>query len=590
MITKTTLNELKKETLLNVQKILSKDIQDELPYDKIIKFQLKTIMVDKNKPNTLIYPNLEDLQGLLLSKLVSFLSLLLNMNDNERYNLYVQSIYTITDEKIMEIINEIRLLENFDMDIKNNLIKIFELISDKLDKKKDFTLDEYINSIFLKLAFIPQLEPLLKFKIYSLVIEYYLSQYGVIPKYEEEEINITEETSLSLIMDLLSKEKIDNEVLVLSIIILNYNSLRDNIMKLTPEKIKAVIISVAEKSKNIEKNTSIIEKIISMFLDEIEMPEKIKKKRRNKKKKKNQDNYDKDKENQEKENQEEKNDENKKDEIIIINNENEKKNKIKEDVSLGKNDIIKFKNIEFGDKNYNFKNNIINLFNDISKKIGNIDIKNDLDEFKKILFSLADENIEIKENIEALTKDNKDMKNKIKILTNENKQIKKKIEELNNENGETREILGEIQLRDLSKNFLNHVKHYLIDNNIDVSNIGTKSKGEEYSKKIGELFSNVDKKKLSIIQNLIKNSSEFANEEDLKAQSLFLENYEDFIEDYKEKKKLDTMINPEIFCFLICLGIIDKDFEESFDFLGRFFNKNLKVKNKDIDVFKAYFK
>ena len=247
MITKTTLNELKKETLLNVQKILSKDIQDELPYDKIIKFQLKTIFVDKNKPNTLIYPNLEDLQGLLLSKLVSFLSLLLNMSDNERYNLYVQSIYTITDEKIMEIINEIRLLENFDMDIKNNLIKIFELISDKLDKKKDFTLDEYINSIFLKLAFIPQLEQLLKFKIYSLIIEYYLSQYGVIPKYEEEEINITEETSLSLIMDLLSKEKIDNEVLVLSIIILNYNSLRDNIIKLTPEKIKAVIISVAEK-------------------------------------------------------------------------------------------------------------------------------------------------------------------------------------------------------------------------------------------------------------------------------------------------------------------------------------------------------
>ena len=95
---------------------------------------------------------------------------------------------------------------------------------------------------------------------------------------------------------------------------------------------------------------------------------------------------------------------------------------------------------------------------------------------------------------------------------------------------------------------------------------------------------------MSIIQNLIKNSSEFANEEDLKAQSLFLENYEDFIEDYKEKKKLDTMINPEIFCFLICLGIIDKDFEESFDFLGRFFNKNLKVKNKDIDVFKTYFK
>ena len=131
MITKTTLNELKKETLLNVQKILSKDKQDELPYDKIIKFQLKTIFVDKNKPNTLIYPNLEDLQGLLLSKLVSFLSLLLNMSDNGRYNLYVQSIYTITDEKIMEIINGIRLLENFDMDIKNNLIKIFELISDK---------------------------------------------------------------------------------------------------------------------------------------------------------------------------------------------------------------------------------------------------------------------------------------------------------------------------------------------------------------------------------------------------------------------------------------------------------------------------
>ena len=107
MIGKTTLNELKKETISNVEAILSKDIKNEIPSDNIIKFQLKMVFIDETIPNTIKYPNLEDSQCLLLSTLVAFISILFNMSYNERKELYIKSIYKIDDEKIKKAINEL---------------------------------------------------------------------------------------------------------------------------------------------------------------------------------------------------------------------------------------------------------------------------------------------------------------------------------------------------------------------------------------------------------------------------------------------------------------------------------------------------
>ena len=74
------MNELKKETVSNVEAILLKDTKNEISSDNFIKFQLKMIFIDETIPNTIKYPDLEDSQCLLLSKLVAFISILLEKN------------------------------------------------------------------------------------------------------------------------------------------------------------------------------------------------------------------------------------------------------------------------------------------------------------------------------------------------------------------------------------------------------------------------------------------------------------------------------------------------------------------------------
>ena len=276
------------------------------------------------------------------------------------------------------------------------------------------------------------------------------------------------------------------------------------------------------------------------------MPERKRKKRKKRREKK------------------EKKDGDKKEEVIILNKDNKDKNEIKGPLEVfdSKKDIIQKKYEEIGDNIFDFKKNINQLFNDLLNKIkigNNDDIKKELDDIKNVIFGLSDENNNMNKNLDALTKknitinnenkkmkddidklinENKKMKDNIENLTNENKRIKKDIENLENNCKDMKKMVGDIQIRDLSKNFLKYVKSYLIKNNINVKSISKESRGKEYSEKIGELFSEADERKLVIVQGLIKNSAELANKRDYFKNSLFLENYMDLIEDYKDKNSI----------------------------------------------------
>lgn len=98
--------------------------------------------------------------------------------------------------------------QNFDFEIKNQkLVDIYNIISNSLDLKDEYSLSEYIDSILINLSFIPGLESLLKYKIFSLIIRYYLSPFNIILNFNENEINISENISLELIIPKDSKKK-----------------------------------------------------------------------------------------------------------------------------------------------------------------------------------------------------------------------------------------------------------------------------------------------------------------------------------------------------------------------------------------------
>ena len=192
------------------------------------------------------------------------------------------------------------------------------------------------------------------------------------------------------------------------------------------------------------------------------------------------------------------------------------------------------------------------------------------------------------------------IKDKMASLIIENEKIKKnaekdkakieeELEDLKYDCDEMKEMLGYIQCRYLSKNFLHCFKSYLTKSdkiNIDEGKI---SKGEAISKRIEFIYKNVNKKKLSIVQNLLKASSKLLDDGNYFAHTLILKNFAEDIKAYKEEKKLDEVNLPEVFCFLTNLELSKNSFDDTFSFLAKFFTKNLRPK-EEINILEEYFK
>ena len=136
--------------------------------------------------------------------------------------------------------------------------------------------------------------------------------------------------------------------------------------------------------------------------------------------------------------------------------------------------------------------NKINMGNNVSKELGDI---------KANIFLLIDEKEESKEKIASLEGENPKLKEnmentqiKIDKLSNDNDNLKVEVENLKNNCEELKEMIGDIQCRYLSKNFLNCFKSYLTQNDNKQISEGKISKGEAILKYIGIIYSEVNKK------------------------------------------------------------------------------------------------
>ena len=88
--------------------------------------------------------------------------------------------------------------------------------------------------------------------------------------------------------------------------------------------------------------------------------------------------------------------------------------------------------------------------------------------------------------------------------------------------------MGDIQCRELSKDFLRSFKRYLTKEDIEKPEKDGISKGEVILKRVETLFGNRKcKKKLIIVQNVIKKSYEMLIRGNDLTHSLTVENYED---------------------------------------------------------------
>ena len=608
-----------------LKSIFSLKKNDQTKYDTSYNYQLKMLFGAQEDSFKFLF-NEHSQFAAIIYKIVDLLYIVMKIPKNKRELFYETNVFDIKDMTIMKIFGELTILQKYEFDIKDGqMVNLYNIISDILEQKQVYTLSEYIDSILLKLSFFPGVEPFLKFQLYSMILQYYLGNFGVVLNFNEEEINITESKSLDLIIGLFQMTELDITCLIQSIIILNYGSLSEVIKNKTIDEIILGINDMSSRLKSVKNIGNMIlcvESIIEMFTEEMEQ-EKYK----NKKKKKSK--------------TLKKPDNNKKVQGESINSKSKKlekpgiimqKNIGERDISINinkeNNKISTQSNannqIESQSKENirdNSKINIINLINNIITKIsmGNMDIKQDIDNLQKSILDIVDKNDKMKEKIDKmemniskqhqdivkLTEDNqkqnqdivKQNQDIVKLTEDNQKQnqdieeLKERVEFLEGECDDLKEMLSKIQFRGLSKNFLRCFHTYLEEDDWKIIERNKKLKGEVISKKIAKLYPNADKKKLQIIQNLVKKASNLLNKGNSLAHSVTLSRYQKEIIDYKEKNKLDKIASPALFCFVVSLEIsqgFDEPFENSLSFLSRYFQQNL-VSAKPSDFLESYF-
>ena len=592
-------NKTMEDTFQKLKFIFSQDKKDQTANDYLYKYQLKILFVPKENSFELAFDKESNIAQLII-KLVDFLALVFSMPKMKRESFYNLNIFNITDNKFLEIIRQLEKVQSFDIDFENHkLANLFKIISNALDQKPVYSISEYIDSILVNLSFVPGLELLLKYQLYLMLHTYYLNPIHVTLDFSENEINISDDTPLDLITELFSKKQNDVEYAIKSIIYLNYGSLENSIQNYNIDEILSAIDAVnlkLKKIKNIGNLSLCVEKITTRFIDELKRLKNQKSKNKKKKKKKSKKLDDKEKIKQEvKENMSGESSKNEANKINLnegITDEKPDKdaNKIIESVDAQNNKKDKSINKDYLNQSgnlINYINNIINYIN--TNNMGNENINKDIKNIQNIIINIVEENRKMKGKIEEMNQNiinlnNQNLKQsqelkkqsqELKKQSQDIKELKENVDFLTEECQDMKEILGNIQYRDLSKNFLRSFSTFLSDEDWRLIKKDKTKKGELIIERIEEKYPKAGKQKMSIVKKLIKNSFNLIQEGNYLAHSQTLDKYEDEINAYKKKKNLKNLTSPIAFCFLVNLGISDDLFDNAYSFVTKFFNSDL---------------
>ena len=116
--------------------ILAQDKKDETLNDMLYKKQLKILFgVDDNNSFKLLF-NEESQIAKIIYKIVDIIFWLLKVQKKEREKIYNSKVIGIKDKDIYKLLIELNMLQNYDLDVNNNLVDLFTIVSDYIDKKR----------------------------------------------------------------------------------------------------------------------------------------------------------------------------------------------------------------------------------------------------------------------------------------------------------------------------------------------------------------------------------------------------------------------------------------------------------------------
>ena len=116
--------------------ILAQDKKDETLNDMLYKKQLKILLgIDDNNSFKLLF-NEESQIAKIIYKIVDIIFWLLKVQKKEREKIYNSKVIGIKDKDIYKLLIELNMLQNYDLDVNNNLVDLFTIVSDYIDKKR----------------------------------------------------------------------------------------------------------------------------------------------------------------------------------------------------------------------------------------------------------------------------------------------------------------------------------------------------------------------------------------------------------------------------------------------------------------------
>ena len=592
-----------KDLYNKVKYIISKDIKELNEYDYLYVLQLKILFVPKDNNFELAFQKDSPISK-LIQKVVNVLHLIFLMKKDKRKTYYDTNIVELKKNMILgKKLGEIELAKSFDIDIEEPKLKdLSKIITHALCQMETYTFSQYIDSIFAKLSFAKGLERLLKFQLYQILHIYYLNPIEVTLDFNEREINISDIIPIDLLIELFSNKQSKLQCVIKSIIFLNYETVKLSIHNYQMKDILLAVDVIVEKLKkkvDPQKMPLFVEKIITMVIDEIRRPkDKPKKKSKSKKLTKDSNTLAETFENNTIDDNS-----NNVNSINLIEEKSDAKS-VQEDVKIIESVELKEEKKYSGCDGGNYKvqsdninkylNNIINFIN--KHKMGNESISQDVKEIRNLMLNIVDKNKNLEEKIEKMDQDylqqkqiiqkqekkiqkqEKKIQDQKKVIDKQSKDInvlKENVEILNEDCQEMKDIIGNIQYRDLSKNFLRTFKNFLDDKDWKKIRKDRDKKGDIIASKVTSAFPRANKQKLDIVLNLIKNSAKLIKEGNYLAHSRTLDSYEDDINDYKKEKNLNNLTSPIAFCFLVNLGISPDIFDDAYSFLSQNFDSDL---------------
>ena len=610
----------KEATLDSVKIIINKAKTSKLQNEEIIKFFLEKIFIN-DMDTKFKFPDVNEKRNKslfnIIIKFVQLLSKLFESPEDKRKEIYISNLEQIKDKDLIIVINEVLKYErNIDMnshEIKklNNLINLYDIEYRILKKYEDNTLNSLIDKAIIHIGFNTKNDVIIKFISFMLIKNVYLKNKEIKEiEFVHCQIDQSNEVCFNLLLDLFRHNYAENIELILSYVILRFNTFKELLKSYDMIKVS----KAAENSKNrIESDYSrndfiSIEKISMIFIEEYEKLSL---------------------------------DQNDNEPNKFADNESE--NKIEENAIIIDNDNIRGKdstkiNKEIKEPNTNVKQELmtetlLDLNSDNQKENNKMLLENNIKKIKDLLSKINMENNssselirlykelfikidKLEEELKETKKHSKEFEEELKEakkqledkadkskediseLANEVNQLKEDINKLNKQNKKIKEMLSKIQCRELAKSFLFCHNLYLTKEDFEKINSYKYRECDFYQKKSEIIVNRLRKrfsgdkndKKLEIVINLVIKACLCLSKGNTNAHSFVMDVYNKDMDEYIEKNKLFSITYPYTFCFL--KGIeVNENFDESYNFLSEYFDKNLDVISwKQPDFINSYLK